>query len=166
MTWSCLYQHQLATATTLQHHQIMTQVETEFSFYIQTKRRFHLYWQLNVFFLNPGKVTRICDFLRFQSDAVENTVLLGYCAPSLGVLRLWWHLCHCTTNPGRWGQHMGFKRRATNTSDRAQYPIKLSSYIMNTWNLLKHMTESYQLTLNSFQMMFLLVSTVTSHTAT
>jgi len=52
MTQRCLYQHQLATATTLQHHQITTRVETKFSFHIQAKRRFHLHWQFNIFFLN------------------------------------------------------------------------------------------------------------------
>jgi hypothetical protein len=128
MTWSCLYQHQLATATTLQHHQIMTQAETGFSFHIQAKRRFHLYWQLNILFLNSGKDTRICDFPWFQSDAIENNVLQVYCTPSLGVCcPVFWDsggISHCTSNLWRWGQHMGLKCRATNTSDRAQYPIR------------------------------------------
>jgi hypothetical protein len=39
---------------------------------------------LNIVFPNSGKVTRICN-LGFQSEALENTILLGYCPLSLGV---------------------------------------------------------------------------------
>jgi hypothetical protein len=95
MTQSCLYQHQLATATTLQHHQIMTRMETELSFHIQAKRRF-LYIDNLIFSFLIHVVTRICDFPEFQSDAVEKNhspgilcTITGFSLPSVSRLSLY-----------------------------------------------------------------------------